>query len=33
METLGVLVLNKFLDQVPQLSLAEDHEAIATVTL
>jgi hypothetical protein len=31
METLGVIVLHKFLDQVPQMSLAENHEVFATL--
>jgi hypothetical protein len=31
METLGVIVLHKFLDQVPQMALAEYHKLPQTV--
>jgi hypothetical protein len=33
METLGVIVFHAFLDQVPQMSLAENHEVFETLVL
>jgi hypothetical protein len=33
METLGVIELHEFLDQVPQMSLAENHEVFETLVL